>query len=151
MKKLTLTIEPKIGYGEIKFGDHSQKVLDFLGEAEEIENFEDDDEFSTIILYYWERGITVFSEGNEESVVSCFETEDPDSTLFGHRVFEMNEAEIIKLMSDKGYEVAEAVMEENEKRVSYDDALADFMFQDSELVAVNWGVLVNEEGEIEEM
>ncbi len=151
MNNLALTIEPKIGYGEIKFGDLSERVIGFLGEAEEIENFEDDDDFSTIILYYWDRGITVFFEGMEKSVVSCFETEDPESTLFGARVFEMNEAEIIKLMSDHGYEVAEAVLEENEKRVSYDDALADFMFQGNELVAVNWGVLINDEGEIEEM
>ena len=151
MNNLVLTIEPKIGYGEIKFGDLSERVIGILGEAEEIENFEDDDDFSTIILYYWDRGITVFFEGKEKSVVSCFETEDPESTLFGKRVFEMNEAEIVKLMSDHGYEVAEAVLEENEKRVSYDDALADFMFQGNELVAVNWGVLINDEGEIEEM
>ena len=151
MNNLALTIEPKIGYGEIKFGDLSERVIGILGEAEEIENFEDDDDFSTIILYYWDRGITVFFEGKEKSVVSCFETEDPESTLFGKRVFEMNEAEIVKLMSDHGYEVAEAVLEENEKRVSYDDALADFMFQGNELVAVNWGVLINDEGEIEEM
>ncbi len=152
MKKLTLTIEPKIGFGEIKFGDLSQHIADYLGEAEEIENFEDDDDFSTVVLYYWEKGITLFFEGKEKSVLSCCETEDPDSTLFGEKIFEMNEAEIVKLMTDNGYEMAEAVVEEDgEKRLSYDDALIDFFFQDGDLTVVNWGVLVNDKGEIEEM
>jgi len=55
-------------------------------------------------------------------------------------------------MEKKGYEVAEMELEiSGEKRVSYDDAMIDFFFNDGDLVFVNWGVLVNEKGEIEEM
>lgn len=152
MKEFKKSIEPREGYGEIKFGDTSESVVNYLGEADDIENIEDDDDFSTVILYYWDMGITVFFEGKEKSVISCIEVENPDSTLFGERIFEFSEVEAIALMKKHGYEVAETEMEETgEKRVSYDDALLDLFYTDNKLVAVNWGVLVNDKGEIEEL
>jgi hypothetical protein len=152
MKKLTLEIKPKEGFGEIPFGVMSQNVFEYLGEAEEIEDIEDEDVFNTIIMNYWEQGITVFLEGIEKSVVACFETENPESTLYGERIFDMDEIQVIQLMSSRGFEVAETEIDEaGEKRISYDDAMIDFFFEENELLAVNWGVLVNEQGEIEEM
>ena len=152
MKNLILDIKPKVGFGELAFGDTTEKITSVLGEAEEIESIEDDDVFNTTILNYWEKGVSVFFEGTQKSVVACFETDNPDSEMFGKRVFEMSEEEIIGLMVTKGYEVAETEFEETgEKRVSYDDAMIDFFFEEEELIAVNWGVLVNENGEIEEM
>jgi hypothetical protein len=151
MQKLTLDIKPKEGFGELNFGDHTDKVISILGEAEELESIEDDDEFNTTILNYWEHGFSVFFEGVEKSVLSCFETDAPKSTLYGKRVFDLDEEQIITLMEEQGYEVAETEEERNgERRISYDDALIDFFFHEGELLAVNWGVLVNEQGEIEE-
>lgn len=152
MKELTLEIKPKEGFGELAFGDVTERVTDYLGKPEEIENIEDDDLFNTTILNYWEKGISVFFEGSEKSVIACFETDHPDSILYGERVFDLNEMEIKNLMSGKGFELAEEELEESgEKRLSYDDAMIDFFFEEDELIAVNWGVLVNEHGEIEEM
>ncbi|MFC2107710.1 hypothetical protein ACFLRY_05195, partial [Bacteroidota bacterium] len=100
----------------------------------------------------WEKGIAIFMEGVEKSVLACFETVNEACTLYGEKVFEMDEKAITDLMSTKGFEIAETEMEEdNIKRVSYDDAMTDFFFDGKELAAVNWGVLVNEQGEIEEM
>ena len=152
MKALTLDIVPKKGYGEIHFGETSEKVITYIGQPEDVENIEDVDGFNTVVLYYWEHGVTVFFEGKEKSVVSCIETENPESTMFGKKIFDMNEKDIITLMESKGYELAEVEMETTgERRVSYDDAMIDFFFSEGDLIAVNWGVLVNEKGEIEEM
>ena len=151
MQKLTLDIKPKEGFGELNFGDQTAKVVSMLGEAEELESIEDDDEFNTTILNYWKQGILVFFEGVEKSVLSCFETDNPESTLFGKRVFDLDEEQITALMEGKTYVVAETEEEKNgERRISYDDALIDFFFHEGELLAVNWGVLVNEQGDIEE-
>ena len=152
MKELKLEISPKDGYGTIHFGDSSEKAIEFLGNPEEVENIQDDDDFNTVILYYFEKGITIFFEGKEKSVISCFETENPDSTLYGKKIFDMPEKDIVDLMTEKGFEVAEVEMEmSGEKRVGYDDAMIDFYFMDGDLVAVNWGVLINDKGEIEEI
>lgn len=151
MKKFTPEIKPKKGFGEIKFGETTDHINAILGEAEEVEIIEDDDEFNTTILNYWEDGISAFFEGIDNSVLSCLETDIPDSTLFGKRVFDMDEEQIVTLMEEHGYEVAEIEDDESgERRISYDDALMDFFFYEDELIAVNWGVLVNEAGEIEE-
>ena len=154
MKKLTLEIKPKIGFGELEFGDTTEKLTSFLGEAEEIENIEeieDDADFNTVILNYWSVGITVFFEGVEKSVISCFEIDNPEATLFGKRIFELNEKEVIELMNANGFtEIESEIEEEGEKRLSFDQALIDFFFEDDVLAAINWGVLINDQGDIEE-
>lgn len=152
MSELVFDIIPKKGLGQIAFGESSEHVMGLLGQPEDVENIEDVDEFNTVILYYWEKGLTVFFEGIEKSVVSCFETENPECTMYGKKIFTMSEKEIVDLMTSKGFEVAEEEKEiSGENRVSYDDAMIDFFFLEGELVAVNWGVLVNNEGEVEEM
>jgi hypothetical protein len=151
MSALTLNIIPKKGLGEIQFGDTSEKIITLLGQPEDVENIEDVDGFNTVVLYYYEEGVTIFFEGREKSVVACIEVENPESIMFGQAIFEMTEKDIVALMEEKGYEVAEIENETTgEKRVSYDDAMIDFFFLDGDLVIVNWGVLVNEKGEIEE-
>jgi hypothetical protein len=152
MKALKLDIVPMKGFGEILFGDTSEKVIKLFGQPEDVDNMEDVDGFNTVVLFYYELGITVFFEGREKSVVACIETENPDSMIYGKTVFNMTEEDIIALMATKGFEVAEIEMETTgERRVSYDDAMIDFFFLDGDLVFVNWGVLVNEKGEIEEL
>jgi len=152
MNALTLDIVPKKGFGEILFGDTSEKIITLLGQPEDVENIEDVDGFNTVVLYYYEQGITIFFEGREKSVVACIEIENPDAVMFGKTIFDMTEQDIISLMKEKGYEVAEMELETTgERRISYDDAMIDFFFLEGDLVVVNWGVLVNEKGEIEEI
>lgn len=151
MKKFTPEIKPKEGFGEIKFGKNSDQITNILGEPEEVEIIEDDDDFNTTILNYWEAGLSAFFEGVDNAVLSCLETDIPDATLYGKRVFDLDEEQIITLMEEHGFEVAETEEDDDgERRISYDDALIDFFFHEGELIAVNWGVLVNESGEIEE-
>ena len=151
MNEKDLEIIPKAGYGKINFGDTSERVIKLLGQPEDVENIEDEDVFNTVILYYWDQKVTVFFEGREKSVVSCFETENTSSTLYGKPVFTLNESQIRKLMKEKGFQPAEEEIEiTGEKRISYDDAMIDFFFQDDKLTAVNWGVLIGESGEVEE-
>jgi len=93
----------------------------------------------------------VFFEGKNNHVLSCFETDNEETTLFGKKVFSMTEQEIIELMKEEGLTQIDTEEEEwGEKRVSFDEGLIDFYFQDGKLVTVNWGVFVNEDGEIEE-
>lgn len=154
MNKLTLDIKPKIGFGEIDFGFTIEQVVAKLGEAEDIEDIQDEEDFNTVIMNYWNQGLSVFVEGRgaEKSIVSCFETDNRKATMFGKEVFKMNEQQVIDLMKENGYSEVDTEKEENgEYRLSLEDGLIDFFFEDKELIAVNWGVLVNEHGEIEEL
>jgi hypothetical protein len=141
------------GLDDLKFGDLPDNVEKLLGKPTEIENLGDeaDEDLDTILWNYDKEGLSVFFEGKNNHVLSCFETDNRDVTLFGKKLFEMNEEEIIKLMNNEGLTQIDSEVEEwGEKRVSFDEALIDFYFQDGKLVTVNWGVFVNENGEIEE-
>lgn len=157
MKELTLEIKPKVGLGELNFGDSSEKLISILGEAEELDDIEDEDEFNTVILKYKDKGIYVFFEGVEKSVISCFELDKtPEATLYGKKVFDLKEEVVVELMEANGFGNPEYETEENteakfpEKRLSFEDAMIDFFFEQGEMKAINWGVLVNDQGEIEE-
>jgi hypothetical protein len=153
MKKLTLDIQPKSGLGEVKFGEPMEHLVEYLGNPEDIEELEDADEFPTVVLHYWDKKITIFLEGIEKQVISCIEVDNDQCILFGKWAFNLNEKEIKSLMIEKGYSVIDEAMEEwGEKRLTFEDGLIDFFFdKDGKLVSVNWGVLVNDKGEIEEL
>ena len=146
----SLEIKPKIGFGEIKFGEFLDNIVMLLGEAEEIDSIEEDEEMNMLILHYWELGFSVIFEGKTKQVVSGFETDHPDATMFGKKVIDMPEKELLALMKENGMTNFDSEQEEIDKRVSFDDEMLDFYFRDDKLVYVNWGVYVNEEGDIED-
>lgn len=153
MKTLKLEIGLLDGLDELKFGDSPETVKNLLGEPVEIEDIgeEVDEDLDTILWSYDELGLTVFFEGKNNHVLSCFETDNEATTLFGKKLFSLDENAIIELMKENGLTMMDAEEEEwGEKRVSFDEALIDFYFQKNKLVTVNWGVFVNEDGEIEE-
>ena len=153
MKTLKLEIGLLDGLDELKFGDSPETVKNLLGEPIEVEDIgeEVDEDLDTILWSYDELGLTVFFEGKNNHVLSCFETDNEETTLFGKKLFPLGEKEIIELMKENGLTMIDSEEEEwGEKRVSFDEALIDFYFSKDKLVTVNWGVFVNEDGEIEE-
>ncbi len=151
MKTPTLVVQPRLGFGELKFGQSIEETVKFLGESQEIDQIEDEELFNTIIMHYWDIGTSIFFEGIDKPVLSCFETDNQDALLFGEKVFHLSEDSIVNLMKTNGYKSIEIEVEEGEKRVSFEDGLIDFFFVSNKLIAVNWGVFVNNEGEIEEI
>jgi len=158
MKGLTLEIRPLEGFGELEFGSKPEEVEKFLGTPTEEEVLEEDEDLmDTLIHHYDEIGVTIYYDDLEDPLLSNFETDNPDVTLFGEKVFEMTEDEIIKLMNENGYEeydIDEVESDENEdemdKWISFEDALIDFLFQDGKVVNVNWGAYLDEEDMEEE-
>jgi hypothetical protein len=147
MKELTLEIKPLEGFGELEFGATKEEVFEYLGQPDEEEIFEDEEEGDTLVCHYWGKAVSAFFENPVEPVLNNLETDNPDATLFGKHVFALKEAEIKKLMKANGYkEIDEEIMEseefDNEKRVSFDEAMVDFFFEDEVLTAVSWGVFL---------
>jgi len=146
MSKLVLDVKPKVGLGDIKFGDFTKRVMELVGDPGSVEEISTDDEIKTTVLSFSD-GITVFLEGILDPVVSHFDLYNNKATLFGIKIFDLNEQEIIKLMNDNAYVEVEKEDEEwGETRLTFDDALMDFYFIEGALVAVNWGVIVNADG-----
>jgi len=150
MENVLTEIVPLKGYSALTFGQTIDDVVRLLGEAEEIDEINEDEILNTVILHYWDRGFSVFFEGVEKSVVSCIETDNMDSTLFDMKVFDVDKNKIIELMKKNGFTDYEIEMEEGENRLSFEDGLIDFFYAGNELIAISWGVLINEKSEIEQ-
>lgn len=144
-----IEIKPNEGYGEIKFGMDMDKLAEIVGEPEEIISFDDDEELSIVILHYWEKGFSVFMDGITRQVVAGIEFDNPESTLYGVKIIGKSEDEIISLMKSNGHGEYEIELEESDKRYSFDEGMMDFFFVKGKLEYMNFGVLVDEEGNIE--
>ena len=144
------TIKPLKGYGEIPFGmtlDETVKLLNMPDFYEELGDMEETGNRS-IFYEYEEIQTNIYFEGITKSVAACFETENEEATLYGEKVFELDKETIIDLMKEHGFKELEEEVEDEELRVSFEDALIDFFFEDDMLVAVSWGVLVDDQGNI---
>ena len=144
------TIMPLKGYGEIPFGMTLDETVKLLNRPNYYEELGDMEETGNRSIYYEYNDIqtNIYFEGVTKSVVACFETENEAATLFGKKVFELKKADIVKLMKDNGFKELEEETEDGELRVSFEDGMIDFFFEEDMLMAVSWGVLVDEQGEI---
>lgn len=141
MEKNIIEIHPGKGINEIKFGDTQDIVCSNFGEPGEIENFEDDiyDEQKITLWYYPELNLNFYFENDETTFLSSIEVSDTGALLFGKKVFLMAEKELIALMKKNGYSEFEKEEESwGEHRLSFDDALIDFYFENEKLQSINW-------------
>ena len=144
------TIEPLKGYGEIPFGMTLDEATKILGMPDFYEELSDMEETGNRSIYYEyeELETNIYFEGVTKSVVACFETENMEATLYGEPIFDLTKEEIIDLMKKHGFKELEEEKEDDEQRVSFEDAMIDFFFDEDGLAAVSWGVLVDEQGDI---
>lgn len=145
-------IKPNKGLGELLFGTDIESFVNKYGEPEEVQNIDDDDgDLSTTILHYWKDGFSAFFVGISAPILAGIEIDHPDTTLFGKKVLGMTENELIGFMKENGYTNFETEQEETDKRLSFDVGMMDFFFRDNILIYMNFGVLVDEDGNIEEV
>jgi len=149
MKKNKLEIRLKKGLNEINFGASPESIIAVLGDPQEVENLEMDDDNATIITHYLDKDLALFFVNSQKPCLECIESSNRDTSLFGKKLFLMNECEIISLLKENGFEEYEIENEIwGEKRLTFEDAMIDFYFDDKQLSVISWGVLINENGEI---
>ena len=140
--KLNLTIEPQKGMDCLTFGMTIDDVVKILGNASIQDDNQDEDGFSYIELSYDDYDMSLFFEGDgSPSYLSDIEIENPETTIFGVKIFELNKKQVI----DADVNLDEELQEEC---VSYDDEIIDFYFDNDKLVSVNFGVILGPNGEI---
>jgi len=80
--------------------------------------------------------------------LAYIETRDPEALLFGKQVFLLNKSAIIDLMAANGFEEYDVDHDEGNELITYDLAMIDFSFDKDRLLAISWGVLLDEQGAI---
>ena len=142
-------IKPNVGLGNLTFGTEMKPFITSVGEPEELENIDEDEEMNTTVLHYWKSGYSVFFVGLSDQVLAGIETDHPDVNLFGEKIMGRPEDEIVGLMKKHGHVDYEVDKEESDKRLSFDISMMDFFFRDGNLIYMNFGVFVDENGKIE--
>ena len=148
-------INPNAGYGEITFGLGIDEFVEKFGEPEEVDNFDEDDELHTTVLHYWKAGFSAFFVGLTSQILAGIEVDNPKTKLFGESIIGKPQPFIIELMKKNGMTVYETEEEDDptgedaEVRLSYEESMMDFFFRDGNLVYMNFGVFIDEEGHIQ--
>lgn len=145
MKAIINEIKIKQGYGSLFFGssiDFAVNILGIPNQIEELEGLEDD---TSMAYMYDDSHLIAFFEGIDNKILTILETKDPDSTLYGEKVFKLNEIEIHRLMKDRGFhELETEMLTWGGKRITFEDANIDFYFENDKLTSVNWGMMPEE-------
>jgi hypothetical protein len=138
-----------VGIGNIKFGSSMEDIENLMGEPEEIEESDETDEFEHKAWNYWEEGFSFYFDHEDDYRLSCIETANPDVTLWNKKVFEMSQSEIKDMFQEKGLDDPDIEkMETGETRLSYEKEMIDLYFDEDKLIAINFGVLIDEDLEV---
>lgn len=128
-------IQPRKGLGDLSFGMPVEEIVRLIGNADEVESIENAADEPTTVLHY-DKGLTIFCEG-ESPTLTCIDITNEECTLFGKKVFEMNEKEIVRLMVDNNYYEQDADNEDwGERRIGFPEGNIDFFLEDDELMSV---------------
>lgn len=145
MQNPVLEILPTIGLGNLKFGTPINEIKKMLGEPQEIENLNELEGVNALVWHYWENGFSIFFDEATSTYFSGVEIDNEETVLWGFKVFDLNEKEVLQLFKNKGYEKSdEEAHEWGEKRVSYDSIQVDLYFTNNILSSINFGVIIEE-------
>lgn len=146
-----LDIKPLKGFGDVKFGITQDEAKNVFGEPEEKETIDVEGEIHEVEVWsYWQKGHSLYFEKDLNNVCTNFETDNEQSTLYGEKVFGLNQEEIIALMAKNGFEryEVEKDLEFDEIILFFYDAHMQFVFELNSLILVSWAVAMDDNDNI---
>ncbi len=148
-KQIDSEIQLGRGIGELTFGLSMDQVENIMGEPEEVEESDDEDEFEHKAWNYWDTGFSFYFDKEDDYRLSCIETANPNVTLWGNKLFEMSLEEVESLFKERGVPEAEKeTIENNVTCLSYEQEMIDLYFEEGKLLAINFGVHMDDDLEV---
>ena len=136
---MDLEIKIKHGLGDLTFGTSMAETIKKLGQPTDTEDIDNGMGEPITVVHYDENEISLFFEGTEKTL-NCIDISNEDATLFGEKIFQKNERDIVKLLvSNKLYEQDIENEAWGERRVTFADANIDLFFADDKLQSVSIG------------
>ena len=137
------------GVGNLKFGSTLEDVEKQLGEPEEIEESDENDEFEHQAWHYYEDGFSLYFDQEDDYRLSSIETVNPEVSLWGKKLFELSQKQIKELFAEKGISDFDTEnLSTGETRLSYEKEMIDLYFEGDKLIAVNFGVFIDDDLEV---
>lgn len=133
-------IKPVLGLSDLLFGASMAEAEKVFGKAEESEFLDDIEDCQSTVWHYWEQGFSLFFDEKSQQIFCCVEIDNEDVILWGQKIFDFSEKQIIDLFKSKGITEFETELHEwGEKRLSFDEANIDFYFEKNKLSSINYG------------
>lgn len=131
------------GFGSLSFGLTIYDAEKAYGKPNEVQVLTDEIlETSCTVLHYWDSGFSLFFDNKNLKKFSSVEVDHKHTLLFGKKIFELTEQQIIELMKQHDYDLTDSEQQEwGEKRLSFDDAGLDCYFENSKLSSINFGII----------
>ncbi|MCX6312500.1 MAG: hypothetical protein NT084_12800 [Bacteroidetes bacterium] len=136
-------------FGSLQFGSSSDEVVKVFGAAEESEELEAIDGSKSAVWHYWSKGFSLFFDGKMKNRFCCAEIDSSvQLKMWDIPIFSLNEPQLKELFVQNGFkELDEELHEWGEKRITFEDAMADFYFEKGVMVSVNYGTAISSEME----
>ena len=136
-------------FGNFPFGSSTKDAELFFGTSEETEIIDGMDGSSSLVWHYWEKGFSLFFDRLQTEKFCCVEVDNSVHLIFdGIHLFTLGEKELKNELSKKGYKDLEEEQHEwGEKRITFDDAMADFYFENGKLISINYSVSLSNEND----
>lgn len=123
----------------MKFGMGFEETSAIMGKTDEVEEIDNGFGDSITVMHFHEHGVTLFFDSLTKKL-GCIAVENEETTLFGEKVFEKTEQEIVRLLVKNGYYEQDIETEAwGERRVSFGDGNIDLFFADGKLQSVTFG------------
>ncbi len=140
-KKLEVEILPLKGLENIPFGCSQEIITAAIGEAEDVEDLEDEESgIKTEALNYWDLCLNFFMEDRDgKKVLTSIQTDNLKAKFLGKEIFKMNPAELKEFMRENKFDEFDDAEETwGEQRISYDELNLDFYFEDKAMTTISW-------------
>ncbi len=136
-------------FGSLLFGASDFEAMTLFGEPEEKEILEGIDGSESTVWHYWANGFTLFFDGPKTNRFCCAEIDNSvDLKIWDISIFSLNEPQLKELFKQNGFkELDEENHEWGEKRITFEDAMADFYFENGIMVSVNFSTMISSESE----
>lgn len=145
------TIKLGIGLGELKFGATRDEARAHFGDPEEVAVDEEDGD-SSEAWYYWESGLSLHFDQEDDFRLGTIETSSPTATLNGTAMVGLSKADVLELLSRAGMDDTDEsyhdVGEDGERReclIEVDSKNLSLWFEDDELTATQWSYFLNDD------
>jgi hypothetical protein len=144
---MILHLKPLIGINELTFGALPSEVVKIFGEAEEIEELNDEILNDQVLIYhYWEKGVSFFFSNQQHKLLSTIVVDNKNAIIFGEKIFDLNEKEIIALFKKNNLIITEKDNHPwGEKSISFDTINLDLYFSNGKLNSINYGVVESDQ------
>ena len=102
-----MEIKPGIGISILIFGKSMADAEKVFGKAEEIVLMDDIEGFQSTVWHFWKKGFSLFFDEQKNQQFYFVEINNPETELWGQKIFDLTEKQLIELFKAKGIKLSE--------------------------------------------